>query len=410
MAILRNTERAAWLGRCTVGAAASILLLVAYPAAGGAQDLERPELPAVADTSDPIVYMRLGDAQLRTDPGRAEQAFFWASRLAPGAAEPLYGRFAAHLLANPDRLVKWMGGNPRELRSDEMVALDSLYWKAMTLRPFQFWPYERVLFDAYLQELMVRMLGPHDAASPDLEYALQRYLRDQGPELNGWLAYTERRFSDAIGLLNRAVRRSRDRASARWNLALALYQNGDLDGTLETLREALADREKQSRDKLAYAHQSSASYEYAIGWVHERKSDPTSAREAYARALLSDLAFYPAHMRMGSLALLDGDTLTALNSFKLSVDVQPDDAWTRYVYGHTLLEAGRLDEAVAELEAAADLESVFAAPHYDLARAAELRGDTAGAILQYTRFLERVSRSDAVRAVAQARLRALGGV
>ena len=76
-------------------------LLAAGPA--GAQQTDttvRPKLDAQADTNDWRAYFQYGMTQLRTRPSKADAAFYWASRLGPNRAEPLYGRWVAFWLRN----------------------------------------------------------------------------------------------------------------------------------------------------------------------------------------------------------------------------------------------------------------------------------------------------------------------
>src|SRR5260370_37720796 len=82
-----------------------LLILAALLAAAtaGAQQTDttvRPKLDAQADTNDWRAYFQYGMTQLRTRPSRADAAFYWASRLGPNRAEPLYGRWVAFWLRN----------------------------------------------------------------------------------------------------------------------------------------------------------------------------------------------------------------------------------------------------------------------------------------------------------------------
>ncbi len=113
-------------------------------------------------------------------------------------------------------------------------------------------------------------------------------------------------------------------------------------------------------------------------------------------------------MQLGNLLLFARDTAGAINSFKTAVDLRAHDGWVRYLYGNTLLEAGRLEEAAAELKQATVLEPYFAAPYYGVARASELRGDRTEAVTWYRQFLEHASRADRLRTTVEARLRELG--
>jgi hypothetical protein len=72
----------------------------------------------------------------RGPPAEAAAAFYWAARLQPGWADPLYGRRVALLMTDPDRLVRYMEDNRGTIRSPEIQAIDSLQLRALSLDPF----------------------------------------------------------------------------------------------------------------------------------------------------------------------------------------------------------------------------------------------------------------------------------
>src|SRR5262245_248343 len=108
--------------------ATMLLLLLFLPMATQAQEAprERPKLPASSDVNDPIEYLRLGESLLDDAPDKAEKAFYWGSRLAPGSADLLYLRYVAHLLADKTLLVRLYERDRRTMRSKDMIALDSM--------------------------------------------------------------------------------------------------------------------------------------------------------------------------------------------------------------------------------------------------------------------------------------------
>src|SRR5690606_40057667 len=55
-------------------------------------------------------------------------------------------------------------------------------------------------------------------------------------------------------------------------------------------------------------YDSKAFAEYMIGWMYELARQPALAREAYDRVIAEDLSFYMAHLRLGELARIRGDT------------------------------------------------------------------------------------------------------
>src|SRR5262245_44112438 len=113
-----------------------VALIAAFPLIAHAQkSIERPQLPAGSDPNDPASYVRLGESLIKDKPDKAEAAFYWASRLAPGASEILYARWAARLLSKPSRLEQAMTRSQRT-PSKEMLAMDSLRFQSFLGQPF----------------------------------------------------------------------------------------------------------------------------------------------------------------------------------------------------------------------------------------------------------------------------------
>src|SRR5260370_29646861 len=101
-------------------------LLAAAPA--GAQQTAttvRPKLDAQADTNDWRAYFQYGMTQLRARPSKADAAFYWAARLGPNRAEPLYGRWVAFWLRNVAVFEDYMHGTkdfPEAERAESLQA------------------------------------------------------------------------------------------------------------------------------------------------------------------------------------------------------------------------------------------------------------------------------------------------
>src|SRR5205823_13766272 len=74
--------------------AATVAPLVAAPlmAQKLAESIPRPKLRDVTDTNDAQAYFDAVIQRFRSDPRYAADAFYWATRLNPGWADPLYGR------------------------------------------------------------------------------------------------------------------------------------------------------------------------------------------------------------------------------------------------------------------------------------------------------------------------------
>src|SRR5262249_4207191 len=110
-------------------------------------------------------------------------------------------------------------------------------------------------------------------------------------------------------------------------------------------------------------------------------------------------------LQLARLALDAKDTTAAIAEINLAVQLRPDDAAVRYLCGTTLASAGRPSEAETQLRRAAEANSVYAAPHFVLARVLEEQGKKAEAVAEYRVFLSRAARGDMRRAEAESRLR-----
>ena len=91
----------------------------------------------------------------------------------------------------------------------------------------------------------------------------------------------------------------------------------------------------------------------------------------------------------------------------LAIQLRPDDAAARYIYGFTLATAGKGADAETHLRKAAELNAVYAAPHFVLATVFESQGKKPEAVAEYRAFLARASRNDLRREEAEKRLQTL---
>src|SRR5438552_18521227 len=104
--------------------------------AQGGKVPKRPNLEEGADTNFAPAYYEFGMRKIERDPQKAADAFYWATRLDPAWAQPVYARRIALLMADPRLLVGYMRGNRRFLESKEARRIDSLELRALTLDPF----------------------------------------------------------------------------------------------------------------------------------------------------------------------------------------------------------------------------------------------------------------------------------
>jgi tetratricopeptide (TPR) repeat protein len=366
----------------------------------------RPAMWAGADTNSATTYYNHGLSVLEERPAEAAAAFYWASRLNPGWADPLYARRVALMMADPRRLVNYIDGNRTTLRNPEVLAIDSLQLRALSLDPFLFQKLDKQLIKRYLLTVYTEASKDY-AGNPDAalaSFAVERQLDHADPFYRAWLAYSEGRFPAAIEQYERELRGARNKLRMRSDLARLHYLSGNYARSIEHLNAALEIARNREDREVVFVYENKAMLQHSLATVHARAGDAAAAREAYGRALQEDLAFAPAHARLSALALAAGDTASALSEMALAVETAPGDAVLHYDHGVLLARGGRIAEAVAELKRAAELEPYYAAPHFLLAFAHDRSDMHAEALEHYQAFLERAPRDDPQRARAAARV------
>jgi tetratricopeptide (TPR) repeat protein len=380
----------------------------------------RPRLSAGADTNSAAAYYFLGLDRLRADQFEvAATAFYWASRLAPDWADALYGRRVALLLTRPDRLVAYMEDVESVVESPEMRHLDSLYYQALLLDPFLYTDLEYLVIMHYvtereLAELRRQSLRIDELARSQVEDRVRLYLRTPAAAgWRAWLAYAERRMDDAVTLYAEALKRARNdehRYRTRLHLqrARSFYLANRRDSAVAELGRAIEENRRRDERVLAPLYESKALLEHTLGVALESNDDLTGARAAYGRALVEDLAFYPAHVRLGGLLAAAGDTAGARAEYELALEVAPEAPVVRIVLANHHHGSGDHRAALTTLEPLLESEPYWAEPYLLRALALDRLGDREGAAAQYGKFLEHTEAADDRRDAAARRLAALG--
>jgi tetratricopeptide (TPR) repeat protein len=381
---------------------------------GGRREPKRPRLAAGADTADAHAYFAHGLSRLEQQPYEAADAFYWAARLDPTWADPLYARRIALLMSNPRRLESYLDGNRRTVQSPEIRQIDSLQYRALVINPFLYRRLDRQLFKFYIRssfrrgESMSMRSASERTDEALLEHWIEGYLLNASPWMRGWNSYSAGRFPDALRLYAAALRGSKNKSDIHADRARIFFMTGRVDSAQVQMTQAIEQMRKKDKDDLVFFYESKALYEHSIGMIQEQLKNPAAAREAYARALQEDLSYHPAHTRLALLALAAGDTATALGELDLAVQIQGEDASLRHTYGATLAVMRKLPEAEEQLRRAIALEPYFAAPYHALGRVLDAQGKPE-ALAQYRAFLERASRRDPQRGWVEQRVAALGG-
>jgi tetratricopeptide (TPR) repeat protein len=366
----------------------------------------RPALFASADTNSANAYYMHGVQVLDENPREAAASFYWAARLRPGWADPIYGRRIALLLSDPRRLVNYMDGNRGTLRSAEIRGIDSLQLRALQLDPFLHQRMDRALLTRYFMETYSQYLSAATGRRNDANatFVVNEILHHPqlDPFLKAWFAYSDGRFPLALGEYERALRQPRAVKSRLYtDIGRMHFLAGNTPGALDNLISAIDELRQDDARDLVHLYESKAILEHSIAVVQERSGNASAAREAYGRAAQEDLAYYPAHARLGALALSAHDTATALSELALAVELAPAEAHIRYQYALVLMTAGKTAEADAELVRALESEPYYAAPHLVRGAIALQVGKPAEAVTHLSEFLARAARDDPQRGAAE---------
>jgi Tfp pilus assembly protein PilF len=383
---------------CTAFALASAVCLVATPVAAqrGGKPVPRPKLRDVTDTNDAQAYYDAGLQRFANDPDFAADAFYWAARINPGWGEPLYARRAALLAQKRTLLNAYMADNYRS-KGQELRALDSLYAHALMLNPFLYRRLDRDLFINWLTD------GDRQAQA-QYAFEISTAIMRSPPATQAWYAYSNGNFQRALELYGRAIEEGREKAGLHIERARILGMRNEVESAVAEFEAALGELRQKDEKKLVVLYNSKAMAEYSIATLLEGAGNPQKARDAYGRALQEDLSYYPAHMRLGLLALTQGDTTAALSELALASDIATDDAYIHYLNGWVLGKAKHTTEAVTELTKATTLEPYYALPNLILGATYESLEKAPEAIAAYQRFLALASQRDPQREFATSRV------
>jgi len=345
----------------------------------------RPALPAGADSNDATAYFTYGALHLYADPDTAAAAFYWATRLDPWRADAYYARAVALVrsLMEPTGVMKiWVP--KRRLRENELRVIDSLYHLAYDLNPFIDRRYDHLLGPPVVLLICDRVLNVKSAGLCFLH--------------KGDYVMAARRLGDALKKKPKDI-------DLHYLRAQAFFRLFQFDSAARDLN-VLADSLEKRQIKKAMMYVSRAAIFYAQGMAYTEFGDTTKAREAYERALVEDLSFHMASVRLAGHALTVGDTAAALSHLAHSIGVKPADAPLRLYYGVLLAQRNQRREAADQYLRAIDINPYYAPPYMHLGHLLE-RSDRENAITSYQIYLERAARSDTTREWVAERLRRL---
>lgn len=395
------------------GAVAGLLAWVVVGSSTGAQKLPpRPRGPATADSNDARAFLNYGNDLFERDPGTASNAFYWAARLDPTLGEAFYGYRAAEIMRMPGLRREYFSGTPNN-RSKGMLRLDSIYLRAVIASPFLYRRLDKAMFTLWWRESIERVLRQNgvninDVPAGEITHYLDREMQRADQATKAWIAYSDGDFDLALRRYADAIKSAKEKGAYRISRGRIFGMRREADSAVREFTQAIEELRTRDAKQVVVLYDSKAVLEYSIAVLLEGRSNNAGAREAYGRALQEDLSYWPAHLRLGLLALSEKDTSAALAELDLAVQVAPDEPWVREMYGVTLAATGRKDEALVQLRKAADLEPYWAQPHATIGQLLE-KDNPAAAIDAYQHFLARSARAAPLRREIEERLAALKG-
>ena len=375
---------------------------------------KQPARPVVGDANSALAYYRFGLARLGVDNQAAADALYWALELEPSWPEALYARRIAALRADPFILIRYMRGEKKTRR--EFAPIDSGYFRAVMQDPFVYRDLDKDLvmeyYRAFIEENVRRRAGTQDINSNELRYEIDKYLADlmrddSDPEFKAWIAFSERRFPDALSLYGRAIGKKHENPDAHEERATIFYLTQAYDSAKAELEHALAEQKKKDDKDRVVVYQPKAMLEFKLATVHLRQDDIPKAKEALGRSLIEDLSFYPAHITLANLALAEKDTATAIRELNLAVELKPTDPLPLMRQAELYLAVNNSDSAAAALVKVTDLKPLFARPRRLLGDVLAAKGDKPGALTHYQQYLKLTVRGDRYEAEVRQRIAAL---
>lgn len=362
-------------------ASAAIAATLLVPAAAASQAAPpRPELPRGDDPNDWEAYFDYGVVKLNSRLGReAEAAFYWASRVDPTRAEPLYGVRAALFMQDLTLWERYLEGDPRGRRHPVALRADSLRDESLLRNPF---------VAPTLDVLLVDQLPG-------------RWGWDRATQ--GWLHFARRDFGLAARHFRALVEANpRGNHHRRYDLALVLAAAGQLDSAAVQV-QALLDELRRQDETRVVIYQSKEMLEYALGLLQITQRRFPDARAAMERAVLENAGGHMGHRGLAIIAQAEGKAAEAVEEYRQAVELSGEHPLLEYEFGQALLRAGAVEEAIEHLGRAVAREPYWADARLELGRAYEAAGKTAEALEAYERYTQLAPRKAAatVQAVRQ---------
>jgi len=371
--------------RSTYAILATVLVATALAAPRlAAQEPERPVLTAGGDPKLWEPYFDQGVKLFSHGPVSAERNFYWASKLDPTRAEPLYARYAAILARSKETdIIGYFRHDAVTWRRPEIIAADSLRMLAFMRSPFVHRGLEALIFERF------------PGAYPD------------DLDTRAWIAYSNGDFQKAIELQTRRIERGG--RAARWrrvNRAISYVSLGDNRRALDDLRTLLESLRVDDDATATTFYESKHFLLYMIGMLHTTMRDYVSARAAFQESLLENAAFAYGNSGLAALSRIQRNNAQAADEYALAIELAPYDGVLRHWRATVLFDLQRYADAEQELTRAIAIEPHWPAPVHLLARVRERQGRENDALDLYAKYVAMASVNDAAAKALKPRLAA----
>ena len=176
-------------------------------------------------------------------------------------------------------------------------------------------------------------------------------------------------WRDSKSLWTRALACTAANSFAHYNLAVALYQDGETEEAITNYKQAL-----ETKPDFAEAHNN-------LGSALEQKGDLEEAVLQYRQALETQPDYAEAHYNLGNVLYLNGRSEEAIAHYKLALEIKPDYAEAHNNLGNALFRNGDLEQAIAQYKKTLELHPGYGgalnnlgAAYTQLGRASEAMG------------------------------------
>lgn len=336
---------------------------------------KRPKLAAEADTNSALAYFNYGMGRMGVDPLGAAAAFYWASRLDPSWALPLYAERTALLLARPPADLGTYLMKRREGQNiPDLQRIDSLAYRALLKNPFVDRKLDGMLLSTWLARETDNQTSLRDLGSYDRWFT-------------AWSAYLRGDYPMAMKVFSELVKRHPGDPDLRFWRAMTQFSKGQLDSARMELQSSVSLQRETEAELPGYGWISHGWAEYAVGLLFSLTGQADSARAAYERALLDDVRLHSAHYQLGKVRLAARDTAGALAEYQQAVALEPGDASYLADLGVLLIVRGAADSGIAVLNRAVAAEPFFPTPHFSLGLVYEQAGLKTEAAQHFESFI-----------------------